>query len=385
MSQSTKIRSTAILLAAAMAAAQHGTPAAAQPAANPRDVSASLRSYFEQQAASGAFSGAVIVARNGRPLFEGAYGAANVETGARNALDTRFNLASLGKALTQVAIWQLVQAGRIDLDRTVGHYLPDYPNEAVRTRVTLRQLLTMRSGVGSYWNDRFAARRTAIRTIDDYLALFATDPLEFEPGTSELYSNGGYIILGKIIETVSGMSYADYIARHVTGPAGMRDAGFFAIDEQVDRLAIGYTTESGPNEAPPRVRHGDTSGPASAPRPNSDQLPGRGLSAGGGYASVQDFLRFDQALRGRRLLDAEHSALHLGEAFANGGVSGFVGGFPGANTMFGMYGDGTTIIVFANRDAPAAMDATMAIIRILGLPAPGMRRQAPPATPPQQP
>lgn len=385
MSQPIKIRSAAILLAAAMVASQQSAPATAQPAAGPQDVAVRLRSHFEQQAASGAFSGAVIVARNGRPLFEGAYGAANRETGARNALDTRFNLASVGKVLTQVAIWQLVQAGRIDLDRTVGHYLPDYPNEAVRTRVTLRQLLTMRSGVGSYWNDRFAARRTAIRTTDDYLALFATDPLEFEPGTSELYSNGGYIILGKIIETVSGMSYADYIARHVTGPAGMTDSGFFAIDEQVDRLATGYTTESGPNETPPSALHGEASTPAVAPRPNTDQLPGRGLSAGGGYASVRDFLRFDQALRGHRLLDAEHTARHLGEAFANGGVSGLVGGFPGANTMFGMYPDGTTIIVFANQDAPAAMEATMAIIRILGLPAPGPRRQAPPVTPPQQP
>ena len=368
-----------LTIAVALLAAAAPCGAEPQPAAA-TEQAARLRAFFDGQASSGAFSGAAIVARDGRPLFEGAYGLANRETGQRNAPDTRFNLASLGKMLTQVAIMQLVQNGRLDLDQTVGHYLPDYPNETVRARVTVRQLYNMRSGVGSYWNAAFAARRASIRTIDDYLALFSRDALAFEPGTSQLYSNGGYIILGKIIETVSGMSYADYIARYVTGPAGMSDTGFFAVDERVDRLAIGYTRQTAPGDTPMVMQHG--AGAATGElRPNVDLLPGRGLSAGGGYGSVRDFLRFDQALRGNRLLNAEYTARILGQNFGNNGVAGFAGGYPGANTMFIMYGDGTTIIVFANQDAPAAIETASAAGDLLGLRPFATRRPAPPARP----
>jgi D-alanyl-D-alanine carboxypeptidase len=308
-------------------------------------------------------------------LLESGYGYANAETKQANGVDTRFNLASLGKLLTRLAILQLAQSGQIDMAAPVGKYLPDFPNPDVRDRVTIQHLVDMRSGVGSYWNDAFAARRSSVRTTDDYLALFATDKLAFEPGSQELYSNGGYIILGKIIEVVSGLSYPDYVKSRIAVPAQMEDLEFLAVDEKAERVAIGYTTQTpspvsgatnragGPAAA--RVGH-MRSTTAATLQPNTPLLPGRGQGAGGGYASVRDFLRLDSAIRGNKLLDATWTARFLGDNYAKGGLMGFSGGYPGANTMFLMFADGTSIIAFANLDPPAASGILSGISERLG-------------------
>lgn len=301
------------------------------------------------------FSGAVLVARNGVSLLRRGYGLANRETGEPVKPETKFNLGSIDKLITRIAIWQLVAAGKLQLDVPVGRYLPDYPNAAVRERVTARHLVEMRSGVGNFMNEEYLARHADIRTVDQYLELFAKDPLEFDPGTSMLYSNGGYIILGKLIERLSGMSYYDYVIRHVTGPAGMNDTQHYLIDAPVPNRAVGYTATRGPLQ------------------PNTYSLAGRGSPAGGGYSTVDDFLKLDAALRGKQLLPAAFDSI-LGPTFSRGEVVSYGGGGPGTNTHYAAWSDGVTIIVFSNRDPSAGTVVAQEIAKALGRTIPGGTR-----------
>lgn len=317
------------------------------------------------RAAADSFSGAIIIARNGKPLLRDAYGFADRDRSAPNRPDTKFNLGSIDKLITRIALWQLVADGKLSLDEPIGRYLPDYPNRDVRERVTARQLVAMSSGVGNFYNDAYLERHAAIRTVDDYLALFAADPLQFEPGTSRAYSNGGYIVLGKLIETLTGQSYYDYVQNKVTGPAGMVDTRHYLIDERVQNLAIGYTAQS------PSVPNAG-SNPNRARRPNTWSLAGRGSPAGGGYSTVDDFLKLDGAIRNGHLLPAAFVDSLLPSGFRTGDAPiRYGGGGPGTNAEYVAFADGYTIIVFSNYDPSGATQVVQEIVRLLGKSIPG--------------
>lgn len=331
--------------------------------------------------------GSVLVVRNGEVLFADARGIANLETNEPNRLGTRFNLASIGKLFTRIATLQLAEQGKLDLDATVGTYLPNYPNREVAQKVTIRQLFEMKSGLGSYWNALYAERREKLLTSDDYIALFASDPLAFEPGTNTLYSNAGYILLGRIIEQVSGLAFPDYVRERIAVPAGMTATGFDRLDELGAGTAIGYRSAGQPTGT---ASHGDTS-PTGQPttvthgasipqgatvlQPNTDELPGRGLAAGGAYSTVDDFARLDTAIRSGKLLNKTSLGILFGKGFAGGTkMSGIAGGFPGVSTDYILFPDGLSIIAFSNRDMPPSPEISRALARIAG-------RNAPP--PPQ--
>jgi D-alanyl-D-alanine carboxypeptidase len=331
---------------------------------------AAARRVLSARAAADSFSGAVIIARHGKPLLRDAYGFADRERRTPNRPDTKFNLGSIDKLITRIAIWQLVAAGKLSLDQPIGRYLPDYPNRAARERVTARQLIEMSSGVPNFFNDAYLRRHASVRTVDDYLALFATDSLQFEPGTTRAYSNGGYILLGKLIEVLTGKTYYDYVRERVTGPSGMADTRHYLIDERVPNLAIGYTRQS-----PDQVR-------APSPRPNTWSLAGRGSPAGGGYSTVDDFLGLDAAIRAGRLLPAAFAdsllpaGYHTGQTPLRHG-----GGGPGTNAEYVAFSDGYTVIVFTNADPPGATQVVQEIARLLGKPAPAgptLRMRPPP-------
>lgn len=324
--------------------------------------------------ARGWFSGAVLLARDGVPLLAKAYGLADRGHAVANTVDTRFNVGSMNKMMTAVAVLQLAEAGRLTLGDRVGRWLPDYPVVAVRDEVTIAQLLSHRSGLGSYWNDRFQHARGNIREVGDYLALFSTDSLLFPPGTRWEYSNAGYIVLGAIIETVTGMRYEDYLRDRVLRPAGMVATDFSALADSSPTRAVGYMREGGFRGA----ARPDTSAPAPAFVPNWAVLPNRGGPAGGGYTTVTDLLAFDRALRGGRLLSAawrdslwtvrnaelidpsnpQQRIMPYGYGFGvrkspMGTVVGHTGGTPGAGATFDMYlGNGYTIAILANVDGP---------------------------------
>jgi len=317
----------------------------------------SLEAYLAEQAKADEFSGTVLVAKDGRVLYEKAFGLANKEFAVPNRVDTKYNLGSINKFLTKIAIGQLVQEGKLSFDDTLGKILPDYPNPDARGKVTIRHLLTMTSGIGDFFGEEYEATpKDRIRSIRDYLPLFAGKPLAFEPGTQRKYSNGGYVVLGAVIEKITGGSYYEYVREHITKPAGMEDTDFFEADAPTPNLATGYTRgEEGRKDSPWRN--------------NIYTRPARGSSAGGGYSTAPEMLKFSQALKANKFLTPEYTAwlvddkepskaskkAELKSKEGNSGLA-IAGGAPGINAMLEMDPkSGYTTIVLTNFDPPCAM------------------------------
>ena len=300
------------------------------------------------------FAGTVLIARNGKPVFTEAFGMASREFSVSNTVDTRYNLGSINKIFTKTAIAILLSEGRLSLDDRIGDHLPDYPNREAAERVTIRHLIEMTSGIGDFFGERYVATpKSQIRTLEDYLPLFAGEPLEFEPGTDNRYSNGGYVVLGLIVESVSGESYFDFVRERIFEPSGMENTDSYEADMIVGNLASGYT-RSGLGRG-----EGDL-------RSNIYSRPAKGSSAGGGYSTVSDLLGFVNALQSNSLLAPEYSAWILGgpepgredvndDDSRRGGVA-WAGGAPGINSFLEVGAEGDyTVVVMTNLDPPAAM------------------------------
>src|SRR5258708_33658040 len=213
---------------------------------------AQLNAAVDKAVAEDRFSGVVMLANDGKPLLAGAWGMADPAKGIANRPDTKFNLGSINKFFTKIAIGQLAAAGKLSLDDTIRKHLPDYPSP-VAGKITIAQLIEHRSGLGDIFGPKFMASHASLRKLSDYLPLFAVAPLEFEPGTSQRYSNAGFVVLGLIIERVSGQTYYDYVRDHITKPAGMNDTASYAVDENVPNRAIGQTKRGPEGPLPQRA------------------------------------------------------------------------------------------------------------------------------------
>jgi len=324
--------------------------------------------HLTTRAGEDAFAGVALVAKDDAVVFHKAYGPAHRGLGVANRPDTRFNLGSINKLFTKVAIGQLLDQGRLALDDRLGRILPDYPNPDAREKVTVRQLLEMRSGIGDFFGERFMALpKDRLRKNADFLPLFADQPLLFEPGSERRYSNGGYIVLGAIVEKVSGQDYYDYLRQNVFARAGMTDTDSYQADAIVANLAEGYTRRGGGPERP--------DAPLTA---NTYSRPARGSAAGGGYSTGLDLLRFSQALAQGKLLSPGWSAWVLGAAPPTPGAPasadppprrgeiGAAGGAPGINALLEAdFEGGWTVIVLTNLDPPAAERAGQRIRSLL--------------------
>ena len=334
------------------------------PARPPRDVPPAgkltdaeivkeLEAHLERVVEADAFSGTVLLAKDDKILFKGAYGLASKRFDAPNRVDTKFNLGSMNKMFTAVAIAQLAQRGKLSFDDPIGKYLSsDWLEGDVTDEVTIRHLLTHTSGLGSYFNATFMdSSRALYRAVEDYKPLVAGDRPAFEPGTQWSYSNTGFLLLGAILERVTGRSYFDYVGDNIYKPAGMVNTDCYEMDKPVPNLAIGYsreTTEKGPEWTNNLFKHVVKGGPA-----------------GGGFSTVEDLFRFATALRSHRLLSREYTELVLsakpeanspdyGYGFTVRGaagkrVVGHGGGFPGINSNLEVYLDtGYTTVVMSN-------------------------------------
>jgi CubicO group peptidase (beta-lactamase class C family) len=316
-----------------------------------------LGSKLKEDAKNGLFAGAVLVARQGKPVFTGAYGMANRETAQPNKLTTRFRMGSMNKMFTATAIMQLLQAGKIKLDDPLGKFLTDYPNKDVASKVTIHHLLTHTGGTGDIFGPEFDSHRLQLRTLNDYITLYGSRGLAFEPGKQWDYSNYGFILLGAIVERVSGQSYYDYVRDHIFVPAGMTRTASEPEDVAVPDRATGY------------MRDGSSS------KPNTETLPYRGTSAGGGYTTVEDLLRFANALTQHKLLNENYTQLlttakpETGDAhYAYGfeddvvrGVRSFghSGGAPGMNGDLLIFPQtGYVVVALANMDRGAQREAS---------------------------
>lgn len=208
------------------------------------DAIAALRVYLDALVEKDQFSGAVLVAKHGKPIFAQAYGLADRETKIANTVETRFRIASINKMFTATAILQLVQARKLSLDDTVGKHLPDYPNKHVAEQVTIHHLLTHSGGTGGY-----DAKRLALRTLQDYVTLYGARDLLHEPGQDNKYSNYGFVLLGVIIEKVTKRSYYDQLQASVFTPAKMLSTSSPFEDKPVPGRSIAYTKDAGGKRA----------------------------------------------------------------------------------------------------------------------------------------
>jgi CubicO group peptidase (beta-lactamase class C family) len=317
---------------------------------------AALRGEIERQVAADRFAGAVMVTRNGKTVFSDAYGWADREKKTKNELNTQFRIGSMNKMFTAVSTLQLAQNGRLKLSAPLGDYLPDYANKDVARKVTIHQLLTHTGGTGDFFGPEFDKHRLELRTLEDYVKLYGQRGPKFEPGSKWEYSNYGFLLLGVIVEKVSGQNYYDYVREHVYKPAGMASTDSLPEDQTVPRRSVGYTKAGG----------------SETWKPNMDTLPYRGTSAGGGYSTVEDLQRFADALKNHKLLDEHYTELLTtgkvdtggGDRYAygfmdrrSGGVRSFGhgGGAPGMNGDLTIYPEsGYVVAVLANLDPPAA-------------------------------
>jgi CubicO group peptidase (beta-lactamase class C family) len=277
-------------------------------------------------------------------------GLADRENALPVRLDTQFRLASVNKMFTAVAILQLQESGKLSLDDAVATYLPDYPAPQHLRGVTLRQLLSHTSGLGDIFGEKADAHAGSLKTLGDYWAVFADEPPAFTPGSKDQYSNYGFILLGTVIEAVSGQSYYDYVEAHIFRVAGMTATGSAPESSRVPGLAKAYTKVDG------QWRHETAS------------LPWRGTSAGGGYSTVGDLLKFGEALRSGTLVSPatlaaatspqNHKAWY-GYGFMVRGqgkerVYGHEGGAQGANAVFYILPEqGVVLVGLANVDPDA--------------------------------
>ena len=352
--------SRALIASAALSLLLTGCGHQPKTAVRESDALRALTVRVDGRAGEDKFSGAVLVAKDGRVRFSRAYGLADRKRRIRNTLPTRFRVGSMNKMFTAVAILQLVEVGKVRLTAPLGEYLPDYPNREVAAKVTIHQLLTHTGGTGNIAFSDFLAHRNELRTLADFVKRYGKRGLEFEPGSGWAYSSYGFLLLGVVIEKVTGQTYYDYVQKRVYVPAGMTRSGSLPESQAVADRSIGYTRRPG----------------TTALVPNTDTLPYRGGSAGGGYSTVEDLGRFAHALLNHKLLSPDTTGLLItGKAEASSGPLGgrYAYGFEDARDAdgngwvghgggaLGMNGDlriypksGYVVAVLANSDPPAA-------------------------------
>ena len=298
------------------------------------------------------FSGAILVAENDEIIEKRAYGLSSIEYDVQNKIDTKFNIASITKMFTAVAALQLYEQGRLDLEIPVGKYLPDYPNEIVRNSVTVHQLLTHTSGLNNFYvNDLDKIKNSNYEEISDFVPLFANDTLLSKPGTKYDYSGTGFVVLGLIIEKVSGENYYDYIKENILEPTDMLATSEIQVDSIVRNKASGYTSEFGQNKNLKK----------------NDYYLTKASPAGFYYSTVEDLFKFSKALRNYKLLDKETTNLmvepklkgyntHLGYGIDidnryNQTIIGHSGGWYGIHCeLMDFMHDNYTVIILSNID-----------------------------------
>ena len=297
-------------------------------------------------AATGEFSGSVLVARDGEVLLDQGYGLANREWNIANDGETRFRLGSVTKQFTAVAIMILNERGLVDLDAPVKTWLTDAP--AAWDGVTVRHLLSHTSGIPNFTDfPDYEGSRTQAATIDGLISRFRDRPLEFQPGENWDYSNSGYILLTAIVEKASGQSYAAFVTETLFQPLGMTDSGYDSHRAIIPHRASGYVpTGNG-------FAHADY----------LDMSIPQG--AGALYSTTRDLLKWEQGLFGGRLLQPQSLALlttpvrnnyafGLGVTESNGDRTiSHSGGIEGFNTYMA-YDPARrmTVIVLGNLNGP---------------------------------
>jgi CubicO group peptidase (beta-lactamase class C family) len=238
------------------------------------------------------FHGSALVATNGKVIYKGAFGMANIEWNIPNTPDTKFRLGSITKQFTAMLTLQLVEQGKLKLDGKVSEYLPDYRKD-VGDKVTIHHLLTHTSGIPSYTSQPGFFENVSRNPykVDEFVKKYASGDLDYEPGTKYTYNNSGYFLLGAIIERVTGKPYEQVLKENIFDPVGMKNTGYDHHDTLISKRASGYRkTPTGYANA----LYLDMSIP---------------YAAGSLYSTVEDLYLWDQALYTDKLISAQSKAL----------------------------------------------------------------------------
>jgi CubicO group peptidase (beta-lactamase class C family) len=271
-----------------------GPPAApAAAAASDEEAMRQLHAYAGRLAGADLYSGTLLVARGDRVLHEDAYGLASREYRVPNRPETRYNLGSINKMFTAVAILRLVESGALSLQDPVEKHLPGVLDPEVARKVRIEHLLTHTSGLGDFLftPEMMPLNRARFRRVSDFLPHLANDRLAFEPGARWSYSNTGFLVLGAILERVTGEEYHTHVRRTIFQPLGMPNTDSYARDAVVEGLASNYQLGAEPT--------------GRGWRNVTFDMPVRGTPAGGGYSTARDLYTFMRALTGNQLLSPQ--------------------------------------------------------------------------------
>ena len=315
-----------------------------------QDNSARMEQVVQSYVANKQFMGSVLVAQDGKVVFSKGYGFANVEWDVPNSPASKFRLGSITKQFTAACILLLEERGKLKIDDPVKKYMPDAP--AAWDKVTIFNLLTHTSGIPSFTGFPDYASTEAIATTPEKLvARFRDKPLEFQPGEKWNYSNSGYVLLGYLIEKISGQSYSQFVQENIFNPVGMKDSGYDSNSTIIAHRASGYASS---DKGLVNAGYIDMSIP---------------LSAGALYSTTEDLLRWEQGLLGGKLLSAvslqkmttpfkNDYAFGLGVRDVNGHkLIEHGGGIEGFNTDLAYYPDDKlTVVVLANQNTGATGD-----------------------------
>lgn len=323
----------------------------------------------------GRYSGSVVVMKGNDVLLEHSYGLANRSFGVQNGPHTRYNIASMGKMFTAVSIAQLIEAGKLKLESKVSDLLPEFPNPSIASKITVRDLLNHTAGLGMVMDSPKYDRERRYEWESDYYPTMVSQPLLFEPGTAQMYSNAGFVLLAAIVEKISGERFDLYLQKHIYSPAGMTETGSYQLDDVI------------PNEAEGYMHSADDPFAAEPLRTNRNYVPMPSNGAGGEYSTAMDMARFARALLAGKLVSQEwvsklisnetqvKRATLPGYGFGFGSfdidgkkAAGHSGGGPniGINSDLEFFTDGSyTVSVLGNSDAPEAQDFARRIMKML--------------------
>jgi D-alanyl-D-alanine carboxypeptidase len=333
-----------------------------------------LDAYLETNTKKDIFSGVVLVAREGKPVFKKAYGMADRERNLPNQLNTKFCIGSMGKMFTAVSIVQLVEQGKLSYDDLIGKYLgADWILHEVGEKAKISHLLSHTSGIAEFLDDEFYKLEAGTyRRLEDRKPIVKEKSLTFEPGTRWAYCNIGFILLAAIIEKVTSRNYSDYIKEHIFDPAGMDNTFDSYRKKTLSNLALGYDIVQEEGKA--------------IWRKTGFFGKNDGTPSGGGYSTVYDLLNFSKALRTDLLISSESKELLMsikarsssidleyGYGFIIwssqklGRVVGHGGAAPGVSSNFRMFVDtGYTMIILSNY-SEASLPVSRKIISLLPL------------------
>jgi CubicO group peptidase (beta-lactamase class C family) len=306
------------------------------------------------------FMGSVLVAQDGKVLLDKGYGFANLEWDIPNTPTTKFRLGSVTKQFTAASILLLEERGKLKVEDPVKNYMQDAP--AAWDKITIFHVLTHTSGIPSFTSfPDYASTEATPTSPEKLVARFRDKPLEFEPGTKWNYSNSGYVLLGYLVEKISGQSYQDFVQQNIFTPLGMKDSGYDSNSAIIPHRATGYMPGKSGN-SPINATYVDMTIP---------------FSAGALYSTTEDLLRWEQGLFGGKILKQaslakmitpfkQDYAFGLGVQTVKGHkVIAHSGGIEGFNSNLAYYPDEKMVVaVLANLNGIAADDIAGKLVQV---------------------